>query len=122
MRSSLTELVMFFITPTINPSSFGIFTNLPMRSFFASGGTFTTYFCASSTLIISPIIMVSPHTFVKILCTPVYPDTMKLAEILQHSIKKLMFAHPYHCGIMSPHPVSYTHLRAHETRHDLVCR
>src|SRR5450756_1782413 len=21
-----------------------------------------------------------------------------------------------------PHPVSYTHLRAHETRHDLVCR
>src|SRR5450756_2979957 len=22
----------------------------------------------------------------------------------------------------SPNPVSYTHLRAHETRHDLVCR
>ena len=25
-------------------------------------------------------------------------------------------------GTMSPYPVSYTHLRAHETRHDLVCR
>src|SRR5450756_2884493 len=25
--------------------------------------------------------------------------------------------HPHH-----PTPVSYTHLRAHETRHDLVCR
>src|SRR5450756_2703895 len=23
---------------------------------------------------------------------------------------------------VKPHPVSYTHLRAHETRHDLVCR
>src|SRR5450759_2406794 len=23
---------------------------------------------------------------------------------------------------LSPEPVSYTHLRAHETRHDLVCR
>src|SRR5450756_525313 len=25
-------------------------------------------------------------------------------------------------GSATPHPVSYTHLRAHETRHDLVCR
>src|SRR5450756_862513 len=25
-------------------------------------------------------------------------------------------------GRMTPRPVSYTHLRAHETRHDLVCR
>ena len=25
-------------------------------------------------------------------------------------------------GICSTYPVSYTHLRAHETRHDLVCR
>src|SRR5659263_579015 len=24
--------------------------------------------------------------------------------------------------VASPRPVSYTHLRAHETRHDLVCR
>ena len=24
--------------------------------------------------------------------------------------------------LASPSPVSYTHLRAHETRHDLVCR
>src|SRR5450756_2741941 len=25
-------------------------------------------------------------------------------------------------GVPAPGPVSYTHLRAHETRHDLVCR
>src|SRR5659263_123966 len=25
-------------------------------------------------------------------------------------------------GVEGQHPVSYTHLRAHETRHDLVCR
>ena len=25
-------------------------------------------------------------------------------------------------AVYSPVPVSYTHLRAHETRHDLVCR
>src|SRR5450759_2845254 len=25
-------------------------------------------------------------------------------------------------AVSSPAPVSYTHLRAHETRHDLVCR
>src|SRR5450756_2920906 len=25
-------------------------------------------------------------------------------------------------AVFSPRPVSYTHLRAHETRHDLVCR
>ena len=24
--------------------------------------------------------------------------------------------------LSNPNPVSYTHLRAHETRHDLVCR
>src|SRR5450759_5790202 len=28
--------------------------------------------------------------------------------------------HP--CGRRKAEPVSYTHLRAHETRHDLVCR
>src|SRR5450759_3440396 len=27
-----------------------------------------------------------------------------------------------HKGLYGPHAVSYTHLRAHETRHDLVCR
>src|SRR5428012_18579 len=26
------------------------------------------------------------------------------------------------CSATAPRPVSYTHLRAHETRHDLVCR
>src|SRR5665648_1192044 len=27
-----------------------------------------------------------------------------------------------HSRLSASHPVSYTHLRAHETRHDLVCR
>ena len=29
---------------------------------------------------------------------------------------------PGPCGAQPPYAVSYTHLRAHETRHDLVCR
>src|SRR5450756_2502758 len=33
-----------------------------------------------------------------------------------HSVVFFSFEHDYHS------PVSYTHLRAHETRHDLVCR
>src|SRR5450756_797416 len=28
----------------------------------------------------------------------------------------------YSCRVITSIPVSYTHLRAHETRHDLVCR
>src|SRR5450756_2760555 len=28
----------------------------------------------------------------------------------------------FHNPLVSPYAVSYTHLRAHETRHDLVCR
>src|SRR5450756_2877366 len=39
-------------------------------------------------------------------------DYMHLAEKLSDARRALML----------PHPVSYTHLRAHETRHDLVCR
>src|SRR5450756_359254 len=31
-------------------------------------------------------------------------------------------ASPVHLPQTMPRPVSYTHLRAHETRHDLVCR
>src|SRR5450759_6012579 len=34
----------------------------------------------------------------------------------QHAIEQIMADTP------TPIPVSYTHLRAHETRHDLVCR
>src|SRR5450756_1301993 len=34
----------------------------------------------------------------------------------------IAFDLPTQLGMDADHPVSYTHLRAHETRHDLVCR
>src|SRR5659263_410822 len=39
----------------------------------------------------------------KILSTPVYPYPMNLEEILEHSVKKIMFTRPDHTSIMCPH-------------------
>src|SRR5450759_1145778 len=39
----------------------------------------------------------------KILSTPVYHYLMNFTEVLKHPVKEIMFAHPYHCGIMRPH-------------------
>ena len=41
---------------------------------------------------------------------------------LAYPINKLHKAHYVLMNVEAPQPVSYTHLRAHETRHDLVCR
>src|SRR5665811_2473113 len=37
-------------------------------------------------------------------------------------LRTLWLAQEGRCGILGPYPVSYTHLRAHETVLDLVCR
>src|SRR5450756_2804270 len=39
-----------------------------------------------------------------------------------NTIAVIVFALPLVLGARSQGPVSYTHLRAHETRHDVVCR
>eukprot|EP00825_Cyclidium_porcatum_P004222 TRINITY_DN11964_c0_g1_i1.p2 TRINITY_DN11964_c0_g1~~TRINITY_DN11964_c0_g1_i1.p2 ORF type:complete len:108 (-),score=27.23 TRINITY_DN11964_c0_g1_i1:6-329(-) len=42
-------------------------------------------------------------------------------ELMQLALKNNRQGYPLRQRYQS-HPVSYTHLRAHETRHDLVCR
>ena len=56
------------------------------------------------------------------------PDRAKLATLLNISTEQMGYITNADagCGLVkygsSLVPVSYTHLRAHETRHDLVCR
>src|SRR5450759_3574081 len=54
-----------------------------------------------------------------------FPDTTATIAILSDQLpnmtaQQMQFAAAHYVG--SQKPVSYTHLRAHETRHDLVCR
>src|SRR5450756_3155540 len=52
-------------------------------------------------------------------------ELVLLAPDLLHLRGRISFDHMHHPSLMpssSLTPVSYTHLRAHETRHDLVCR
>src|SRR5450756_2949882 len=46
---------------------------------------------------------------------------IKYAKAFKNSGKRSNFGRGV-CWIYDDDPVSYTHLRAHETRHDLVCR
>src|SRR5665648_1176606 len=44
------------------------------------------------------------------------------ADFLGHALDPITGILTKNTADKSPYPVSYTHLRAHETRHDLVCR
>src|SRR5665648_142390 len=46
----------------------------------------------------------------------------KMAEYIGHFVLKLKRIQTGPISLTGVKPVSYTHLRAHETRHDLVCR
>src|SRR5665648_132399 len=60
----------------------------------------------------------------------VYHESINIYVVMYNSISEAFDLRPINIGIyllkfiayLPDIPVSYTHLRAHETRHDLVCR
>src|SRR5665648_233746 len=66
--------------------------------------------------------IINGQLYLPIICAVAAPASPPYGPVLLFTWKGV---HPYSFQILvarSLQPVSYTHLRAHETRHDLVCR